>query len=90
MGREAAGGMGDGARAAAMARGQSPAPAARPPTDRPSSQPPNRQADGDLDEYIRKTIHSGNALVGTCRMGGSKADGSVVSSADLKVGSTLP
>ena len=30
------------------------------------------------EEYIRRTIHSSNALVGTCRMGTSAANGDVV------------
>lgn len=38
-----------------------------------------------LQAYVRKTVHSGNALVGTCRMGASAADGSVVSSDSFKV-----
>jgi len=45
---------------------------------------PARQDDAGLDEYIRKTAHSGNALVGTCRMATSAAEG-VVSSSDLRV-----
>ena len=44
-----------------------------------------RNADAELDEYIKKTAHSGNALVGTCRMGASASDGSVVSSEDFSV-----
>ena len=32
-----------------------------------------------------KTAHSGNALVGTCRMGTSASSGAVVSSEDFKV-----
>jgi len=47
---------------------------------------PSRTEDADIDEFIRKTVHSGNALVGTCRMGKSPAEeGAVVSSKDLKV-----
>ncbi|PNH05783.1 Choline dehydrogenase [Tetrabaena socialis] len=42
-------------------------------------------SDKDIDEYVRRTVHSGNALVGTCAMGASAAAGAVVSSADLKV-----
>ncbi|PNW75136.1 hypothetical protein CHLRE_12g514200v5 [Chlamydomonas reinhardtii] len=42
-------------------------------------------SDKDLEEYIRRTVHSGNALVGTAAMGASPAAGAVVSSADLKV-----
>lgn len=41
--------------------------------------------DAQLEEFVRRTVHSGNALVGTCRMGASPADGSVVSSQDFKV-----
>ena len=41
--------------------------------------------DEDLDKYIRETVHSANAIVGTCRMGPNPAEGSVVSSTDLKV-----
>ncbi len=44
-----------------------------------------RDSDADLEEFIRRTAHSGNALVGTCRMGASAHDGSVVSSSTLKV-----
>ncbi len=36
------------------------------------------------EEYIRKTIHSSNALVGTCRMGTSVEQGDVVNS-ELKI-----
>ncbi|GIL70388.1 hypothetical protein Vretimale_3577 [Volvox reticuliferus] len=41
--------------------------------------------DTDIEEYVRRTVHSGNALVGTCAMGTSPGSGAVVSSADLKV-----
>lgn len=34
---------------------------------------------------MRRTVHSGNALVGTCAMGASASAGAVVSSADLSV-----
>lgn len=34
---------------------------------------------------MRRTACSGNALVGTCRMGGAPTDGSVVSSTDFGV-----
>ncbi|WIA36647.1 hypothetical protein OEZ86_007931 [Tetradesmus obliquus] len=40
-------------------------------------------SDADLEAYVRKTACSGNALVGTCRMGASNGDGSVVSAADF-------
>lgn len=36
-------------------------------------------SDEDIEEYVRRTVHSGNALVGTCAMG------SVVDAADLGV-----
>jgi GMC oxidoreductase len=32
------------------------------------------QSDAEVDEYIRKTLHSGNAIVGTCKMGTDAAD----------------
>lgn len=38
------------------------------------------QDDASLDEYIRSTLHSGNAIVGTCKMGASAAEGAVVDS----------
>lgn len=37
-----------------------------------------------MDEYIRQTLHSGNALVGTCAMGLAPENGAVVD-ADLRV-----
>ena len=37
-----------------------------------------------VEEYIRKTIHSSNALVGTCRMGTAAENGDVVDQ-DLKI-----
>jgi choline dehydrogenase len=40
------------------------------------------QSDAALDEYIRSTVHSSNALTGTCKMG--KGDDAVVDT-DLKV-----
>jgi choline dehydrogenase-like flavoprotein len=40
-------------------------------------------SDADLEAYVRKTACSGNALTGTCRMGASASDGSVVSAADF-------
>lgn len=46
---------------------------------------PDVVSDADLEAYVRKSVHSGNALVGTCKMGVSPSDGSVVSSSDLKV-----
>jgi choline dehydrogenase-like flavoprotein len=42
------------------------------------------QSDEDLDHYIRTTLHSGNALVGTCAMGLTPENGAVVD-ADLRV-----
>ncbi|GLC45037.1 hypothetical protein PLESTB_001461800 [Pleodorina starrii] len=42
-------------------------------------------SDKDIEEYVRRTVHSGNALVGTCAMGTSPSSGAVVSSAELKV-----
>lgn len=44
---------------------------------------PDVQSDGDLDEYLRKTMHSANALVGTCQLG-PEGKG-VVSPEDLTV-----
>ena len=32
------------------------------------------QSDAEVDEYIRKTLHSGNAIVGTCKMGTDASD----------------
>lgn len=40
-------------------------------------------SEADLEAYVRKTACSGNALVGTCRMGQAPTDGSVVSSNDF-------
>ena len=42
------------------------------------------QSDQDMDHYIKTTLHSGNALVGTCAMGLAPENGAVVDS-DLKV-----
>ncbi len=42
------------------------------------------QSDEAMDEYIRQTLHSGNALVGTCAMGLAPENGAVVD-ADLRV-----
>jgi choline dehydrogenase-like flavoprotein len=42
-------------------------------------------ADADLEAYARRTAVSGNALVGTCRMGAAPTDGSVVSSNDFSL-----
>jgi choline dehydrogenase-like flavoprotein len=42
------------------------------------------QSDEAMDEYIRSTLHSGNALVGTCAMGLAPENGAVVD-ADLRV-----
>ena len=36
------------------------------------------QSDADIDEYIRTTLHSGNAVVGTCAMGQDARQGAVV------------
>lgn len=38
------------------------------------------QDDASIDEYICTTLHSGNAIVGTCKMGPSVAAGAVVDS----------
>lgn len=46
---------------------------------------PDVQDDDQLEAYIRRTAHSGNALVGTCKMGRAPSDGSVVDSRDLTV-----
>jgi choline dehydrogenase-like flavoprotein len=40
------------------------------------------QTDGEIDEYIKNTIHTANALTGTCKMGAGK---DAVVSPDLKV-----
>ncbi|CAD7704784.1 unnamed protein product [Ostreobium quekettii] len=45
---------------------------------------PNVTSDDQLDEYISKTLHSANALVGSCRMG-SPGNGSSVVGPDLAV-----
>lgn len=42
------------------------------------------QSDEDLNHYIKTTLHSGNALVGTCALGVTPEKGAVVD-ADLKV-----
>eukprot|EP00878_Enallax_costatus_P001969 GHUV01002133.1.p1 GENE.GHUV01002133.1~~GHUV01002133.1.p1 ORF type:complete len:615 (+),score=207.39 GHUV01002133.1:83-1927(+) len=42
-------------------------------------------SESDLEAYVRKTACSGNALVGTCRMGQAPTDGSVVSSNDFSM-----
>lgn len=34
--------------------------------------------DAALDDYIASTVHSGNALAGTCKMGGARDDSAVV------------
>jgi fatty acid photodecarboxylase len=44
-----------------------------------------RDSDADLDAYVKETLHSGNALVGTCAMGADVATGGVVSPEDLRV-----
>lgn len=43
------------------------------------------QSDTQLEEYIRRTVHSANALVGTCAMGLDRDAGAVVSPNDLSV-----
>lgn len=45
----------------------------------------NLTSDEQMDEYIRSSVCSGNALVGTCAMGHSAEEGAVVSSEDLRV-----
>eukprot|EP01025_Chloroclados_australasicus_P036179 TRINITY_DN367_c1_g1_i1.p1 TRINITY_DN367_c1_g1~~TRINITY_DN367_c1_g1_i1.p1 ORF type:complete len:618 (-),score=80.66 TRINITY_DN367_c1_g1_i1:475-2328(-) len=45
---------------------------------------PDITSDEDLEAYIRRTIHSANAVVGSCKMGQNPKDGAVVLS-DLKV-----
>lgn len=42
------------------------------------------QSDNDIDRYIRETIHTSNALVGTCKMGAKDDEYAVVDS-ELKV-----
>lgn len=42
------------------------------------------QSDADVDAYIKRTLHSANAVVGTCAMGSSPTRGAVVDS-ELKV-----
>jgi fatty acid photodecarboxylase len=44
---------------------------------------PRAQSDGEVDAYIRKTLHSANAVVGTCAMG--THEGSSVVDAHLRV-----
>lgn len=39
---------------------------------------PDVQSDADLDAYIRESLHTANALVGTCRMGRPDDKGAVV------------
>ncbi|KAL6758730.1 GMC oxidoreductase-domain-containing protein [Haematococcus lacustris] len=46
---------------------------------------PRATSDADLDEFIRKTTCSGNALVGTCRMGPASDSSTVVSHTDMSV-----
>ena len=36
------------------------------------------QSDQDKDDYIRRYLHSGNAVVGTCAMGKDPSQGAVV------------
>ena len=42
------------------------------------------QSDDEINQFIIETLHSGNAVVGTCAMGLSPEQGAVVD-ADLKV-----
>jgi len=42
-------------------------------------------SDSDIESYIRETIHSSNAIVGTCRMGAAGAAAGDVVDAELKV-----
>lgn len=42
-------------------------------------------SDDQMNDYLRTSVCSGNALVGTCAMGISAQQGAVVSSDDLKV-----
>ncbi|GMI07569.1 hypothetical protein TrVE_jg1756 [Triparma verrucosa] len=42
------------------------------------------QSDAEIDQYIRDSVHTANALVGTCKMG-SSADKTAVVTSDLKV-----
>ncbi|GMH38701.1 hypothetical protein BSKO_06585 [Bryopsis sp. KO-2023] len=44
----------------------------------------DKASDEALDQYVRDTLHSANAVVGSCRMGVEKGDGSVVDP-ELKV-----
>ncbi|GBF88787.1 choline dehydrogenase [Raphidocelis subcapitata] len=43
------------------------------------------QSEADLEAYVRRSACSGNALVGSCRMGAAPTDGSVVSAQDFSV-----
>lgn len=45
----------------------------------------DRKTDAELEAFIRETIHTANALVGSCRMGPDPTTGDVVSATDLKV-----
>lgn len=38
----------------------------------------DKTSDDELDQYVRNTLHSANAVVGSCRMGMEEGDGSVV------------
>lgn len=42
------------------------------------------QSNAEIDHYIRDSVHTANALVGTCKMG-DESDKSAVVTADLKV-----
>lgn len=44
----------------------------------------DKDSDEDLDNYIKETIHSANAVIGSCKMGNGIEDGSVVDP-ELKV-----
>ena len=39
------------------------------------------ESDAQLDEYIRSTVHSANALAGTCKMGAASDRAAVVDTA---------
>ena len=45
---------------------------------------PSIQSDADIEDYIRKSVHTSNAIVGTCRMG-HDADSEAVVDPHLKV-----
>ena len=39
---------------------------------------PSIQSDADIEEYIRNSVHTSNAIVGTCRMGHDEDSEAVV------------